>query len=280
MKVETLLKSSSLRLKNFMIDSSILDSELLLAKALKISREKLLINLEKKLSKIELNEFNKLIEQRINKKPIAYIRGFKEFWKSNFAVNQNVLVPRPETELIVEEAINILKNQKSYKILDIGTGSGCILLSILKDNPLCIGHGIDVSFKAIKIANLNANLQHLNNRVRFIKSDIDNYYTNNYDLIVSNPPYINKYKLSNLKEDIKKFEPNVALDGGPCGYKIIKKVILKSSSLIKKKGILILEIDNNQVENTKKILKKYGFFLKKTKKDLNDCFRCLISEKI
>jgi len=257
-----------------------LDSELILAKTLNTTREDLLMNMDKKLTKSQIEKFNNLIFQRINKKPMAYILGYKEFWKNNFKVNSDVLIPRPDTELIVEEALFILKKNKSYKVLDIGTGSGCIILSILKERQKCVGFGIDVSFKAIKIAKLNAKLQHLNNRAIFIKSDIDNYNTSNYDVIVSNPPYIKKFKIKSLDEDVKNFEPKIALDGGPDGCSLIEKVVVKSSRLIKKRGKFILEIDTKQAHNVKKILEKNEFYINKVSKDLSGKYRCIVSTKI
>ena len=280
MDSQQLLRQSVITLRTNLVKNFMLDSELILAKTLNTTREDLLMNMDKKLTKSQIEKFNNLIFQRINKKPMAYILGYKEFWKNNFKVNSDVLIPRPDTELIVEEALFILKKNKSYKVLDIGTGSGCIILSILKERQKCVGFGIDVSFKAIKIAKLNAKLQHLNNRAIFIKSDIDNYNTSNYDVIVSNPPYIKKFKIKSLDEDVKNFEPKIALDGGPDGCSLIEKVVVKSSRLIKKRGKFILEIDTKQAHNVKKILEKNEFYINKVSKDLSGKYRCIVSTKI
>ncbi len=280
MDSQQLLRQSAITLRTNLVKNFILDSELILAKTLNITREDLLMNMDKKLTKLQIEKFNDLISQRINKKPMAYILGHKEFWKNNFKVNSDVLIPRPDTELIVQEALCILRKNKSYKVLDIGTGSGCIILSILKEREKCVGFGVDISFKAIKIAKLNAKLQHLNNRAIFIKSDIDNYTVNNYDVIVSNPPYIKKFKINNLDEDVKNFEPKIALDGGPSGCSLLNKVILRSSKLIKKKGKFILEIDTKQIHSVRKILKKNEFYINKVSKDLSGKYRCILSTKI
>tara|TARA_B100001029_G_C14953967_1_gene390481 strand:- start:92 stop:937 length:846 start_codon:yes stop_codon:yes gene_type:complete len=280
MNIENLLNQSINILKSKKNSSASLDSELILAKTLNVSRESLLIDLNKEVSKKKVKDFHNFLIQRINQKPIAYIIGKKDFWKSSFVVNENVLIPRPDTELIVEEALKLIKIKKSYKILDIGTGSGCILLSILKQSTKSKGIGLDISHKALKIANLNAKLQQLDNRVKFIKSDIDNYNSSNYDIIVSNPPYIKKYCIKSLEEDVKYFEPNIALDGGPKGETLIEKVIFKSSKIIKRRGKLILEINSDQVFFAKNKLTKNGFYLVKIIKDLSGHSRCIVATKL
>ena len=201
---EKILKSSNIK-------SFILDSELLLSNVLNSTREKLLINLDNKIKKKKFEEFKKLVLRRKNKEPIAYILKTKEFWKYNFKVNKEVLIPRPETEIVVNEVLKITNSSTSKHILDIGTGSGCILLSILKERPKCRGTAVDISKKAINTAISNAKMHHLENKVKFINIDIDNLKENNYDLIVSNPPYIDNIKLKRLDCDIKLYEPIVAL---------------------------------------------------------------------
>ena len=257
-----------------------LDSELILSNLLKTTREKLIINPKRNINKILENKFNSDIKKRKLNKPIAYILGYKEFWKQKFFTDPSVLIPRPDTELIVE---NVLKNFKKFEnknVLDIGTGSGCIILSILSERKKFKGIGIDTSKHAINVAKINAKMQQFGNRIRFINTDIDNFFSCKYDLIVSNPPYIKKSKLSSLIEDIRNFEPKLALDGGPDGFSTIIKVIVKSSKLLKKKGMLFIEIDNTQVIKTKEMLKKYKFFTKDVCKDLSGNNRCIIAIKL
>ena len=200
------------------IKSFILDSEILLSSSLKLDRSKLILNLEKKIKDKEKNIFFNYIERRKNNEPIAYITGFKEFWKYDFKVDKNVLIPRPDTEIIVQEVLNELSINSSKKILDIGTGSGCIIISILKERKKCTGTGIDIEKKAIKLAKYNAKIQHIKNRIKFLNSDIDNFYLHKYDLIISNPPYVKLHEINSLDKDIKNFEPKVALNGGIDGY--------------------------------------------------------------
>ena len=279
MDYKTILNQSSDLLKNFSIKSARLDSELLLSSSLKISRENLLLNLNKEIKPNQKKKFKSLLEKRTKKVPVAYILGYKDFWKSKFLINRSVLIPRPDTELIVEEALNYLPNDKYRKILDIGTGSGSILISILLERLKSNGAGLDISKNAIKIAKMNAKLQHLDNRITFVNTDVDKYNWGKYDLVVSNPPYIKRNKISRLEEDVKNFEPRVALDGGYDGYSKIGKVIEKSSNLLKRKGNLILEIGYDQVYCTSRLLERYGFFINKISKDLSKKDRCIVSTK-
>mgnify|MGYP001311346833 CR=1 FL=1 len=257
-----------------------LDSELLFSNSLNISRENLLINLNKEIKSFEFKRFKNLLKKRAKKMPIAYILGYKNFWKGKFLIDNSVLIPRPETELIVEEALNYIPKKNFKKIIDIGTGSGCIIISLLQERPKSIGIGIDISKKAIKIARINAKIQHVHNRVKFINSDVDKYNSGKYDLVISNPPYIKKVKICRLEEDVKNFEPKLALDGGYSGYSKIEKVIEKSASLLKRNGNMILEIGHDQSYRVSKLLEKFGFFVNKVSKDLSKKNRCIISTKI
>ena len=257
-----------------------LDSELILSNILNTTREKLIIHPKKNINKDLENKFKFDIEERKLKKPIAYILGYKEFWKQKFITDPNVLIPRPDTELIIEKVLKNFKKNDNKNVLDIGTGTGCIILSILLERKKFRGTGIDTSKHAINIAKINAKMQQFGNRIRFINTDIDNFFSYKYDIIVSNPPYIKKSKLRNLIEDVKNFEPKLALDGGPDGFSVVLKVIAKSSKLLKKNGMLILEIDNTQVIKTKEMLKNYKFYTKDVFKDLSGNNRCIIAVKL
>ena len=227
----------------------------------------------------EYKKFFELIKKRKKRMPMAYILGYKEFWKTKFLINDSVLIPRPETELIVEESLKFLLNKKSKKIIDIGTGSGCIIISILKECPRIKGVALDISKKAIKVAKINAKLQHVDNRIKFINSNVDKYTYGKYDLVVSNPPYIKKIKISRLEEDVRDFEPNMALDGGYNGYSELEKVIVKSSSLLKKYGKFILEIGYDQAHWISRKLIKNDFYINKISKDLSNKNRCIVCTK-
>ncbi len=280
MNYQEILYQGSKILRFNEIKSYNLDTEILLSSILKVDRTQLLLNLDKRVGNKEKKLFFKLIQRRSKNEPVAYITGYKEFWKSKFKVNKNVLIPRPDTETIIEQVLKELDKNSSKKILDIGTGSGCIIISILNERKKCSGVGIDISKKAVKLAKYNAKIQHIDNRIKFFNSNIDNFYGDKYDLIISNPPYIEQYKINGLEKDIKYHEPKVALDGGIDGFSKIKLIIKKSSTLIKKKGKLFLELGINQTRETLKILNLNGFYKTKVIKDLANKNRCIISTKI
>lgn len=279
MKYIEILKQAQKDLTIKSILNPALDSELILSNILKIKRENLILNLQKKIDSNHLRLFNLFIEERKKNVPVAYILKYKHFWKSKFYVNKSVLIPRPATELIVEKVLEKVPKDQSFKFLDIGTGSGCILISILLERPKSTGIGIDISPSAIKVAKFNAKMQQLKNRIKFINSDVDKFFAYKYDIIVSNPPYINKFNFKNLQKDVKDYEPKIALDGGLNGISMIKKVIEKSSILIKKNGNLVLEIDNQILRESKKLLKEYKFYINDISKDLMNNYRCILSTK-
>ena len=280
MNCSKILSNATAILKKEFIRNPSLDSEIILSNILKINRNKLLLNLDKTIRNSEITKFNNLIDRRKKREPVAYILGNKNFWKSNFKVNKDVLIPRPETEHLVEEVLNIIPKNASFNVLDIGTGSGCIIISIILERKKSRGVAIDISKKALYIAKYNAKMQHIQNRIKFVNSNIDKFSLGKYDLIISNPPYIINYKISYLDDDVKLYEPKVALDGGVDGYSEIKNVVKKSAELIKTKGKLILEIGDKQVNFTKEILRRNGFYINKIVKDLAEKNRCIVSTKI
>jgi len=280
MNYNAALNEASKILKVYSIKSPKLDSEIILANVLKLSREQLLLNLNEKISSKDFKFFIKSIKRRKKKEPVAYIIGHKEFWKEKFKVNSNVLIPRPDTEIIVEEVLKTIPLKSSKNILDIGTGSGCIILSILRDRNKCYASALDISIKALKVAKHNAKIQQLENRIRFINSNIDKFCNGKYDIIISNPPYIKSLGIKKLDDDVRLYEPKLALDGGYDGFFQIREVIKKSSILIKKKGKLFLEIGFNQVNETNKLLLDNKFYVNKIVKDLGKKNRCIISTKI
>ena len=257
-----------------------LDTELLLAKALRNNREEILINLNKKIESKFLNKFIKLISRRKKNEPIAYILQKKEFWKNNFFINKDVLIPRPETELVIEETLKFVDINESKSFLDVGTGSGNITISLIKERLNLRATALDISRKAIKIAKFNAKMHHLENKINFLNIDIDKFNYNKYDFIVSNPPYIKELELKNLEDNVRLFEPHMALKAGMDGLREIKKIIKKSRTLLKKNGKLVLEIGNNQDRLTKNLLTKNGYHINKIRKDFNSIPRVIVSTKL
>lgn len=262
------------------IQSSKLDSEILLSKVLNKDRKFIILNLDKSLDYTNYKKFQNLISQRLTRKPIAYLVGKKDFWKDEFYISDGTLIPRPETELIIEEVLRIFRYKDKINILEIGIGSGCILLSILKEKKYFKGVGIDISKKCIELSKINALKLDINNRVKFFKTDVDNFFYDKYDLIISNPPYIKNHDLKYLEIDVAKFEPRLALDGGIDGLSKIIKFVDKSSQLLKKGGKLILEINFNQGNKVRKILRKKDFYINKVLKDLEKKDRCIVSTKL
>ena len=279
MNFRKIINNGTLILRDNLISSAGLDAEILLSLSLNKTREEILLNLEDKLNTNQINNYNKLINRRKKKEPISYITGKKHFWNSEFYVNKNVLTPRPETELLVEEVLKRYKLVNKINILDIGTGSGCILISLLKQHKKWVGTGIDISKMAIKVAKSNAKIQQVNNRIRFIKSDVDKFLTGKYDLIVSNPPYINKIGYNNLDLGVKNYEPIKALYGGVDGLRIIEKIIGKSKFILKNNGILVMEIGLGQHQKVSEQLKKSGFYVFKTVKDYQKIKRLIFAKK-
>jgi release factor glutamine methyltransferase len=280
MNYEQVLINSSKILKKASIVSSQLDCEVLLSNVLKISRENMLVDLNKKINHRDFINFNKLINRRKKNEPVAYIVGYKEFWNKQYKVNSDVLIPRPDTEILVEEVIKSIQINSSLNILDIGTGTGCVLLSVLNERKKCYGIGLDISKKAINIAKHNAKIQQIKNRIKFINSSIDKFYVGKYDLIVSNPPYIKSGDIKNLDKNVGFYEPEIALNGGYDGYSKFREIVYKSSVLIKKKGKLFLEIGYNQKNEVIRILNCNKFYINKVVKDLGKNNRCIISTKI
>ena len=278
--IENTLNKATCTLKINKVVSPHLDSEILLSETINEDKKHIILNPKKILNNKYLKHFNNLVERRKNGEPIAYLINKKEFWKNEFYVDKYVLIPRPDTEIIVEQVLKIYPKKSQLQVLDIGTGSGCILLSILKERSNFYGTGIDISKKSINISKFNAKRLNLDNRVKFYNSDVDNFRIGKYDLIVSNPPYIELLKYKYLERDVVNFEPKLALCGGSDGFSKIRKVVSKASKLIKRNGKFILEIGFNQKNKVKKILKNEGFYINKTLKDYGNNDRCIISTKI
>jgi release factor glutamine methyltransferase len=280
MNIENILNEGINILQKNKIVNPQLDSEILLSNTIKRDKKYIILNPKEILNPGQLGKFKSLVERRKKGEPIAYLINKKEFWKDEFFVNKDVLIPRPDSELIIEQVLKIYSKDVQLQVLDIGTGSGCILLSILKERSNFYGTGIDISKKSINVSKFNAKQLNLTNRVKFFHSSVDNFNNGKYDIVVSNPPYIEQLCLKYLEKDVVNFEPKLALSGGFDGFSKIRKVINKASILIKKNGKFILEIGFNQKNKVIKILKEEGFFVNKAIKDYGNNDRCVISTKI
>ena len=267
-------------LKDRFIKNPYLDSEILMSKAINKDRKYILLNFKKNLKTKYLNIFRKLINKRSIGKPIAYLTNKKFFWKSEFIVTDETLIPRPDTELVIEKVLDLTANKKKLNILEIGVGSGCILLSILKERKSFYGTGIDISKSCLKVSKLNAIKLKVSSKLKLYKSNVDKFNLGKYDLIISNPPYIKKNYIKYLEKDVAKFEPELALNGGLDGLSAIRKVIKKSSELIKKNGKFVLEIGFDQKNDVTSLLKKEEFYINSISKDLAKNDRCIVCTKI
>ena len=265
-------------LKSSKINSYKIDTELLLSDSLNISKEELILNLKKPICLRSYKKFLSKIKRRKAKEPIAYILKKKEFWKNEFYVNNNVLIPRPETEHLIEETLGIISKNQKKRLLEIGVGSGCLIISILKERKNCSAIAIDCCQKAVKIAEINAKLHHIKNRIKILKTDVDNFNSGKYDLIISNPPYIDIHQLKYL--GVSEFEPLKALNGGINGIEILSRVITKSSKLLKVNGKLVIEIGCDQKYKVIKILKNNNYYINRVIKDLSNKDRCIVCTKL
>ena len=280
MNINLAISQGSKILRNKFIPNSQLDSEILMAKTINKDRKYILLNSNNILNKNDLNNFYELIEKRSLGNPVAYLTNKKFFWNSEFFITKDTLIPRPDTELVVENILRLTNQKNKINILEIGIGSGCVLLSILSERKNFYGTGIDISKNCINISKINAINLKLTSRLKLYKSDVDKFNLGKYDLIVSNPPYIKTSKIKYLEKDVANFEPKLALDGGFDGLSEIRKVIKKSSELIKKNGKFILEIGFDQKNKVINLLKKEGFYINSVQKDLSNNDRCIVSTKI
>ncbi|MGB9678186.1 MAG: peptide chain release factor N(5)-glutamine methyltransferase, partial [Candidatus Ratteibacteria bacterium] len=275
-----LIKKAKEELQKVGIESGQIEGEILLSSLLGIERYKIYtekIFISEKIQK----KFFKLIERRKRRIPLAYITKKIYFYNCEFMIEKGIFIPRPETELLVEKAINIYKEYfypKQIRILDIGIGCGNIAITIAKNVENCIVSGVDISKKCLKIAHKNAILNKVEKKTKFLLSNIFDKINEKFEIIVSNPPYVSKIEYEKLEEEIKK-EPKRALIGGKDGVKIIKKILRGSVFHLKKNGFLIIETGYNQVLEIKKIIPQ-ALKLFSIEKDLSSFERIVVFKKI
>ena len=255
-----------------------LDVETLLQKALGIDRLYILLNLDKDLSEDEEKTFNKFIEERLNNRPIAYIVGNREFMGLDFYVQEGVLIPRPDTEVLVEEVIEIAKDKGQIEILDIGTGSGAITVSLAKYLENAKLTSVDISEIALEIAKKNAISNNVEDRINFVKSDLFSSLNKNqkFDIIVSNPPYIKREVIDTLDKQVKDFEPYNALEGGIDGLDFYRAITTQAKDYLKEGGVLAYEVGHDQSEDVSKLMEMDGYTNIYTRKDLQQIDRVVI----
>ncbi len=243
------------------IENSRLDAEILLAKVLGLTRVQLYTRFDQPLQDEELKNYKAFIQRRIKREPLAYIVGSKEFYSRDFIVTSDVLIPRPETEMLIDEAISFAKDRETLQMVDLGTGSGCIAITLALEIPNSLVWAIDFSEKALEITKKNVEKYQLQERVRIIYADILKQEWSKeispFDLIVSNPPYISSGEIEKLTPEIQ-FEPRAALDGGKEGFDYYETMIPSSFLHLKKGGIALFEIGFDQEKKIRELLEKTG----------------------
>lgn len=266
-------------------DTPRLDVELFLQKALgDVDRIYIHLNLNKELTKEQYDEFLGYIKDRINGRPVAYIVGNREFMGLDFFVKEGVLIPRPDTETLVEEIIELCKNKnEEINIVDIGTGSGAITVSLAKYIENSKITSLDISDIPLEVGKINAVNNGVDNRIEFLKSDVFTAIKNTekkFDIIVSNPPYIPKKDIETLHTQVKDYEPYNALEGGEDGLDFYRQITEESVQYLKQGGILAYEVGHDQSEDVSKIMKHHGYDKIYTKKDIQGIDRVVIGFKL
>ena len=243
------------KLKEAEIGEAQLDARLLLEEVCGTDHNTLLCHGDREVSEAEEEQYRKALEQRAVHVPLQHLLGYQDFMGLRFQVNEHVLIPRQDTEILVEEAMRYLHD--GMRILDLCTGSGCILLSLLHYSNDCEGTGVDISKEALQVAALNAEL--LGIKADFLKSDLYEKVTGKFDLLVSNPPYIESAVIPTLMEEVREYDPYIALDGGEDGLDFYRRIIGGAQDYLKRGGQILMEIGSGQAQAVSELLREAGF---------------------
>lgn len=279
MNIEEILKKEINNLKQNNIENSTLKVRILLANILNVKKEYLLIHSEEEVKQEDKIKYENNINELIKGKPLQYITNKQEFMGLNFYVDENVLIPQPDTEILVEKAIEIAETTQKNKILDMCTGSGCIAISLAKNINNAQIIATDISNNALNVANKNAINHNVENKIKFINSDMFNNIEEKFDIIVSNPPYIETETINKLEIEVQN-EPHLALDGGIDGLKFYKIIANNAFKYLNENGYLLLEIGYNQQKSVMQLLQDTGKYKNiETIKDLGGNYRVVIARK-
>ncbi len=261
MHLKELYLSGKENLNKNSVDNPALESYLLLSKTSAISNmSEIYAHPEKEMDAEIIEEYLELLERRVNNEPTAYITGEKGFYSRCFKVNPSVLIPRPETELLAEEAIRISRTIESPVVLDIGTGSGCIAVTIAGENPHSNIYASDISPEALKTASDNARMLHANDKITFVRGDLLSPFKDDaFDIIVSNPPYISETEFETLEPGLREHEPVLSLLAGSDGLRIIRDIVSESPYKLRDGGWCLLEIGAGQSERVRELFYERGF---------------------
>jgi release factor glutamine methyltransferase len=260
------------------IENPQLEARILLAFASGVKQTRIIGYPEDKLDNSIISNLEKIMARRKTGEPIAYITGVKEFWSLDFNVTKETLIPRPDSETIVQSVLDTITNHMDHiSILDLGTGSGCLLLALLSELPKAIGVGIDISSRSCKIAKKNAKELGLNNRAKFYQGNWMEGIHDQFDIIVTNPPYVAEPDMEFLDREIRLFEPHLALSGGPDGVAAYRLIAKESITRLKTAGILVVEIGINQAQSIRDIFVQNGLKIIKTQRDFSNIDRCILA---
>ena len=276
MRLYALHKSLKRELRTYYPSSSEIESRSILKDILNISDKDFLIKYDLEVNECILEKISDVLLRRKNGEPLSRIQEKKEFYESVFKINSSVLDPRPETEILVETAISLINKIQAKSILDLGTGSGCILISLIKLFPKLFGVGLDLSEEAIKNAKENVSINRLEDNINLIACNWGNSIEAKFDILISNPPYIKTNEIKNLPESVKKYDPPLSLDGGYDGLQSYINIARNAQNLISKNGKILVEIGFDQASKIEKIFYNEGFNLEKKIKDYNDLDRILV----
>ena len=282
-QVQEIISNATRELKKRNIQSARLDAEILLSTVLQSNRLDLVLKKNQNINLEQEKLFNQLLDKRKNNEPVAYIVKNKSFWNEDYYIASGALIPRPETEILIEMICKKINDgQKSLNILDIGCGSGCLLISLLRQFPKSRGIGIDISKEALNICKKNINKYKLNYCTKLIQGDMGKVrVVNKFDVIVSNPPYLKNSEYQKLSKDIKQYEPRIALVAKQeDGIFFYREIIKKFSSALKVGGLLAFEIGDRQWIYIKEELEKNSFKIIDKYKLINDEIRCVLAIKI
>ncbi len=284
MKISDILTFAKIQLENSGVSNSKLDSLILLSHTLSFSKEQIIFNPDFNLTSEQEKTFLEFIKRRCEREPVSHLIGKREFYGRNFIVTSDVLDPRPDSETLIELVLKTFPNKKqNIQFLEIGCGSGCLVITLLKEFENSIAYALDISEKALEIAKKNVKLNEVQNRIKFLQSDIlsalENSETNNFapkfDLIISNPPYIPSQYIEELEPEVRIFEPRIALDGGNDGLDFYRRIASDAKDFLKENGKIILEIGIKQEEEIVKVFTSQNFTFLESKKDLAGIIRVL-----
>ena len=260
------------------LDTPELDARLLMQAATGLRHEELLMRYNEPVSDAQSDALNKMVQRRLLREPVSRILGVRAFWKSEFKISRETLDPRADSETLIEAVLDHVPHDRPLSILDLGTGSGCLLLSLLQELPEATGLGVDISADAIQTAHENAATLGLSNRVKFMVNNWTELKINNlFDIVISNPPYISDSEIAVLAPEVKEYDPVRALSGGADGLSCYREIISLLPKLIQKTGFVFMEIGATQAESVKEMLAKSGLHMIQTAQDLAGHDRCVVA---